>query len=88
LSITHSPDEVLGADENQNATVVVDAVINLYRPEKGLIKSVTLFQDFTKPLVLLIGNLLYLYKENVEALKLVESTKAEKSPNDTVSEPD
>lgn len=88
LSITHSPDEVLGADENQNATVVVDAVINLYRPEKGLIKSVALFQDFTKPLVLLIGNLLYLYKENVEALKIVESEKAKNSPNDAVSESD
>ena len=68
--------------------MTVDAVINLYRPEKGLIKSVALFQDFTKPLVLLIGNLLYLYKENVEAMKAIESEKAEKSSNDTVSESD
>lgn len=85
LAITHSPDEDLGADERQSTTVTVDAVINLYRPEKGLIKSVALFQDFTKPLVLLIGNLLYLYKENVEALKIVESEKAKNSPNDAVS---
>lgn len=45
-----------------------------------------LFQDFTKPLVLLIGNLLYLYEENVEALKTIESEKAENSSNDAVSE--
>ena len=86
LAIFHSPDKDLVGDENQNSTVTVDAVINLYRPEKGLIKSVALFQDFTKPLVLIIGNLLYLYKENVEALKTVESEKAENSSNDTVSE--
>lgn len=86
LAIFHSPDKELVGDENQNSTVTVDAVINLYRPEKGLIKSVALFQDFTKPLVLLIGNLLYLYEENVEALKTVGSEKAENSSNDTVSE--
>lgn len=86
LAIFHSPDKDLVGDENQNSTVTVDAVINLYRPEKGLIKSVALFQDFTKPLVLLIGNLLYLYEENVEALKTIESEKAENSSNDAVSE--
>jgi|GEM_PF-2170552 len=88
LSIIHSPDEDLGGDEGLDTTVTVDAVINLYRPEKGLIKSVALFQDFTKPLVLLMGNLLYLYKENFEAMKAVESEKAEKFSNDTVSESD
>ncbi len=51
----------------------VDAVINLYRPEKGLIKSPVLFQDFTKPLVLIIANLLYLYLNNDEVSEELNS---------------
>ncbi len=41
----------------------VNAVINLYRPEEGSIKSPELFREFTKPLVLMIANLLYLYTQ-------------------------
>ncbi|MCC2608015.1 hypothetical protein [Planctobacterium marinum] len=50
----------------KNKGQIVDAVINLYRPEDGLIKSPELFQEFTRPLVLMIANLLYLYMKNKE----------------------
>lgn len=86
LAIIHSPDEELDDVEKHSDFVEVDAVINLYRPEKGLIKSTELFQDFTRPLVLLIANLLYLYMRNVDALKIVQSRSVDKPLNDAVSE--
>ena len=68
LLIRYSP---IGQSETDDYSV--DAVINLYRPEKGLIKSPVLFQDFTKPLVLIIANLLYLYLNNDEASEKLNS---------------
>jgi hypothetical protein len=47
-----------------NQSTTVDAVVNLYRPEEGVIKSPELFASFTKPLVVLISQLLYLHQDN------------------------
>lgn len=46
----------------ENEEGVVDAVVNLYRPEDGMIKSPILYEYFTRPLVTLIAQLLYLYR--------------------------
>lgn len=61
LSNETKKDELNGDNREKRS---VDAVINLYRPEDGLIKSPELFQEFTRPLVLMIANLLYLYTAN------------------------
>lgn len=87
LAIVYSPEEeeIRRDEENDEQVtnnVTVDAVINLYRPEKGLIKSPELFQEFTRPLVLMIANLLYLYitstsnAENVDTSMNSSTTKS------------
>lgn len=66
---------------NESNNIQSDAVINLYRPEKGLIKSPILFQDLTKPLVLMIANLLYLYLDTNITLNKSSDNPIENSNN-------
>lgn len=60
--------------------IEVNAVINLYRPEEGIIKSPELYEYFTEPLVLLITQLLYLYQ-----VRGIETENPERSKQNEVS---